>query len=111
MFGHDFSGVTAVIFHVRRAHVILQASLDGAGPGNALLQHLDTDAKVGDRVKRRQLAAKVFIFVVMHLGHHLHQALRADRALGKGVETRLDRHDGQNQGGVQFGLMANLKRL
>ncbi|MNZ91882.1 hypothetical protein D3C78_1108850 [compost metagenome] len=42
----------------------------------------------------------------MHAGHDLHQALGADRALGKGIEARLDGHDGQNQGGVDLVALA-----
>ena len=38
-------------------------------------------------------------------------ALRAHGALGIGVESRLNRHDRQNQSGVHFELAAHLKGL
>ena len=47
----------------------------------------------------------------MDLGAHLHQTLRARRALGKRVKTRLDGHDRQNQRGVNPVSRSNLKRL
>jgi valyl-tRNA synthetase len=47
----------------------------------------------------------------MHAGHDLHQALRAHRALGEGVETRLHRHDGQDQGRIEVDLAAERERL
>jgi hypothetical protein len=38
-------------------------------------------------------AAEGLVLVVVDLGHDLHQALGADRALGERVEARLDGHD------------------
>lgn len=76
---------------------------------DAFLQHLDADAQVGHRVKSGSFAAQVGILVVMNLGHDLHQALRADRALRKGIEARFNGHDGQNQGGIKFDFVANIK--
>ena len=46
---------------------------------------------------------------MVHTGHDLHQALGADGALGKGVKTGFDRHDGQYQGRVELGLFTDLK--
>jgi len=54
------------------------------------------------------VAAKALVFVGVHAGHDLHEALGAHGALGKRVEARLDRHDGQDQRGVDLGAGADL---
>ena len=62
-------------------------------------------------VEGGELAAKQTVLLGMHLGHHLHQALGAHRALGEGVEARLDRHHCKDQGRVQLVLGTQVVRL
>jgi hypothetical protein len=92
---------------VGRAHVVAQAAFQAAGAGDALLEHLHAHAQVGHRGRRPRAAAEGLVLVVVHAGHHLHQALGADRALGKRVEAGLHGHDGQDQGRVQPGALAD----
>ena len=100
---HDFLGIAAIHFAVAGAHIKLQAALHrSAGAGDALFEHKNPHAQIGHRVEGGKFTAKTFIFIRVHLGHHLHQALRAHGALGKGVEARLNGHDRQDQGGLNL---------
>ena len=111
MLCHHLGGVSTIIGQVGGAHVVAQTPFDGTCACNALLQHLDADAKVGHRVERCKVPTEILVLLRMHTGHHLHQALRTDRALGKRIEVRLDGHDGEDEGRIQLGACANVIRL
>ncbi len=48
--------------------------------------------------------------VEVMLGNHLHQTLGAHQALGYRIEARLDRHDRENQEGIQAHLPTGIVR-
>ena len=103
MFGQHLGGVATIVRQVGCAHVITQAAFQRSSAGNAFLQHLDAHTHIGHRVKRSESATYGIVLVGVYPCHHLHQPLGAHRALGKGIEARLNGHDGQNQRGVEFG--------
>jgi aspartate carbamoyltransferase catalytic subunit len=55
--------------------------------GDAFFKHIHTHTHVGHRVKGGQGAAKALVFLFVHLGHDLHQALCPNSTLGEGVEA------------------------
>ena len=87
MLRYDFADIAPIALQIGRAYIVFEAALDRSSAGNAFLQHLDADAQNGHWVKRGQFAAKVLVLFLMHMCHHLHQALRAHRALGKWIEA------------------------
>ncbi|SPA45094.1 protein of unknown function [Cupriavidus taiwanensis] len=97
-------GAVAAIGGRGGADVVLQAALERAGAGDAVLEHQRADLDVGVRVQRRGHAADGFVLVLVDLGHDLHQALRAHAAFGVRVEAGLDRDHPQNQQRVDADL-------
>ncbi|SOZ13863.1 hypothetical protein CBM2609_A120392 [Cupriavidus taiwanensis] len=97
-------GAVAAIGRRGGADVVLQAALERAGAGDAVLEHQRADLDVGVRVQGRGHAADGFVLVLVDLGHDLHQALRAHAALGVRVEAGLDRDHAQDQQRVDADL-------
>ncbi|SPD65461.1 protein of unknown function [Cupriavidus taiwanensis] len=97
-------GAVAAVGGRGGADVVLQATLERAGAGDAVLEHQRTDLDVGVRVQRRGHAADGFVLVLVDLGHDLHQALRAHAAFGVRVEAGLDRDHAQDQQRVDADL-------
>ena len=69
-----------------------------------LLQNLRPDADISDRIKCGCDTAKWLIALGMHAGSNLHQTFSPTRASRGGVETRFNRHDGQNQMRIELGI-------
>ena len=111
MFRHHLAGISRIALDIRRADVEAQTTLQRARARNAFLQNLHAHAQVGDGVERGQCATEYLVLVAVDLCHDLHQALGTHRTLGKGIEARFDRHDGQDQGRVELGSTANLVRF
>ncbi len=109
--GHDLDRVAAVVGQIGRTHVIAQPAFEGAGAGDAFLQHTDADAQVAHRVEGGEMAAEVLVLVGVHPCHDLHQALGAHGALREGIEARLHGHDGQDERGIELGAAADLVGL
>ncbi len=88
-------------FDVASADIKAQTAFHRAGFANAVFQHFGAHTQIGHRVKGRKAAAKTVVLIAVNVGHDLHQTLGAHLALGKGVETRFNGHDCQNQIGVE----------
>ena len=107
VFGQHLVCIAAVALHVAGSDIELQPRVERTGALDALLQHLDAHAQVGERIERGEFAAEVFVLGAVHASHNLHQALGAYRALGEWIESRFHRHDSEDQGRVKFGFLAD----
>ena len=104
VFGQHLDAVTVVMGKCCRADVALQAGFDRTATGDVILEDQRADTDVGHRIERRLQAAHFLESLMVHLGHDLHQALRAHRAFGEWVQSRFDGHHGQDQQRVELDL-------